>query len=561
MTQPSNFLKTIAGGLGAATFFTLTVSGVAFWSATRTLETNAQIAQHLETLNSIESLGSALKDSERMQRQYLLTGQDDALRIFGIKMLDVDQATRRLRVLLLNNPKEQIVAQKLETATNLRLKQLQQGIELRQSKGLNAAIDPTPTRLLDEVTLLMQPLKALETIGLRQKQQAGTSTAIQAMVMFLAGLILNLAIILWTYYLICRETQKRNQAETKLHLSYQMLEQNLSELQAAKAASEVANRAKSEFLTNMNHELRTPLNGILGYAQILQRDPATTEKQHKGVSVIHQCGSHLLRLINDILDFSKLEVQKMDLYPQDFHLLNFLTSTVEMCRLKAEQKGVAFYYQPADDLPVAVHADEKRLRQVLLNLLSNAVKFTDFGSVTFTISLANNLSQSETYKIRFQIEDTGIGIPPEKLAVIFLPFEQAGTHDRNSEGTGLGLAISQQIIQMMSSTIQVNSIFGKGSSFCFEVDLPAATDWVSWIDETTTAETAVFTSTDWVIPPEDELTVLYQAAQDGFMSDIQQEANRLKQLDSRYTPFASKLLEMSQRFDDEAIVNFLQPHI
>ncbi len=699
MTQPSNFLKTIAGGLGAATFFTLAVSGVAFWSANRTLETNATIAQHLATLNSIESLSSAVKDSERMQRQYLLTGREDTLRVFGIKMLDVDHAIRRLQPLIKNNQREQVVAQKLEATVNLRLKRLQRGIELRQSEGLNVAIDYTPTRLLDEISLLMQQLKAIESIGLRQKQQAATSTAIQAMVMFLAGLVLNLAIILWTYHLIRRETQKRNQAETNLQLSYQMLEQNLSELQVAKVASEVANHAKTEFLANMNHELRTPLNGILGYAQILQRDPAITDKQQKGVNVIHQCGSHLLTLINDILDLSKLEVQKMDLYPQDFHLANFLTTTVEICRIKAEQKGIAFHYQPAADLPTAVHADDKRLRQVLLNLLSNAVKFTDFGSVTFTISAVANSPQTKSHKIRFHIEDTGIGIPPEKLAAIFLPFEQAGKRDRNSEGTGLGLAISEQIVKMMGSNIHVNSIQGVGSSFWFEVDVPAAADWLShpatatqkvigyqgerrkilviddrqenravivgmltpldfklasaddgqtgldialqmrpdliitdvmmsqmnglemtrrlrqlpafvnmpiiaspaslsqvdmqeaidagcnsffpkpieftgllselqrhlelqWIYETATAPVAtVVASINWVMPSSKELAVLYQAAQDGFMSDIQLEANRLKQLNPQYTPFANKLLELSQKFDDEAIINLLQPHV
>lgn len=146
------------------------------------------------------------------------------------------------------------------------------------------------------------------------------------------------------------------------------------ELQKALNAAEVANRTKSEFLANMNHELRTPLNGILGYTQIIQRDPATTDKQQKGLRVIHQCGSHLLTLINDILDLSKLEVQKMDLYPQDFHLANFLNTTVDICRVKAEQKGVAFHYQPGANLPTAVHADDKRLRQVLLNLLSSTLR-------------------------------------------------------------------------------------------------------------------------------------------------------------------------------------------
>ncbi|HAG81696.1 MAG TPA: hypothetical protein DCL61_11125, partial [Cyanobacteria bacterium UBA12227] len=163
------------------------------------------------------------------------------------------------------------------------------------------------------------------------------------------------------------------------------------EFQQAKEAAEAANLAKSEFLANMSHELRTPLNGILGYAQILQRDKNSTPKQQEGVKIISQCGTHLLTLINDILDLSKIEAGKLELYPEEFNFPSFLTSVTEIFRLKAIQKGITFTYLPLNSIPTVIYADEKRLRQVLMNLLSNAIKFTDTGSVTFKVYVATDL--------------------------------------------------------------------------------------------------------------------------------------------------------------------------
>ncbi|KJH69589.1 hybrid sensor histidine kinase/response regulator [Aliterella atlantica] len=261
--------------------------------------------------------------------------------------------------------------------------------------------------------------------------------------------------------------------EVKVEERTVQLRQEVRDRQRAEETAQSANRAKSEFLANMSHELRTPLNGILGYSQILSKNEVFTDSQKNAINVIHRCGEHLLTLIDDILDLSKIEARKMELHLNDFYFPEFLEGIVAICRIRAEQKGISFTQKALSPLPKIVQADEKRLRQVLLNLLGNAVKFTDKGKVTLQVGSLGAFEPNTQYptKIRFRIEDTGIGMTQEQLQEIFLPFKQVGEHRRQTEGTGLGLAIGRQLVRLMGSDIHAQSTLGKGSIFWFDLEL------------------------------------------------------------------------------------------
>lgn len=243
----------------------------------------------------------------------------------------------------------------------------------------------------------------------------------------------------------------------------------ISDLNKAKKSAESANSAKSQFLANMSHEIRTPMNGIMGMTEVLLKS-GLTDRQHHFAATIKNSTDSLLSIINDILDFSKIEAGRLTLEAAPFCLPDTLNELIEVFTEQAEWKEITLKTEIDPDVPYSVIGDTVRLRQVLTNLVSNALKFTEHGQIT--IKAQNVELTTEQVVIRFEVTDTGIGIRPEALPLIFDRFAQAdGSTTRRFGGTGLGLSIVQQLTELMGGSTGVESTFGTGSTFWFTTRL------------------------------------------------------------------------------------------
>lgn len=236
---------------------------------------------------------------------------------------------------------------------------------------------------------------------------------------------------------------------------------------AARKHAESANHAKTMFLANMSHEIRTPMNAVLGFAQLLDRDPSLSPDAREKVATILKSGEHLLSIINDVLEMSRIEAGRVALSEQPIELHTLLEDLAVMFRMRAKEKGLIFSLNIAKDLPRYIVADMVKLRQILINLLGNAVNFTTTGTIEFRAASVSN------DRIAIEVQDTGIGIALEEQKEIFRPFERTQSGEQTSGGTGLGLAISRNYAHLMGGEITIESNLKRGSCFRFEFHSPS----------------------------------------------------------------------------------------
>lgn len=320
------------------------------------------------------------------------------------------------------------------------------------------------------------------------------------------------------------------------------------QLEAAKEAAEVANRAKDRFLATISHELRTPLNAILGYTQSLERADALPKEEAQQIAIIHDSAEHLLTLINDLLDLAKSEYVELELALLPVPLRQIARDVINLLRPRADEKGLRLRCQIEPGVPEMFETDRRRLRQVLTNLIGNAVKFTDSGSVELRLSLSGPA-------VRFQVSDTGCGMTPEELAKLFRPFQQVGNLAHRQEGSGLGLAISGKIVEALGGKLQVESQAGKGSTFWFELALPAQE---SAALKTTTGEVIGAASADLGTPPDPErLQHFQELLARGDILELQQQAAQWQSQLPVPNPFASHLIELAGAFRIKALRQLL----
>lgn len=465
----SGIKKQLAVGFGLASALLLAF-GWLLYENWQELHTSNEWVNHTHTV--IARLNDVLFRVQRLesdQRGYIIVGNTSFIAHFSESEKTLNRQVEELQELVKDNPVQVRQVAEMSLLVDQKLQFMDETIQMVQTHGFNKvrpriAIERGKI-LMDQLVNVTRRMQTVEQRLLVVRDKSANEHARNLVVISLLVSMVIMLILAFLYNLINRTLQEREQMNRALRDEITERRQIESDLIRTQQMALQATRAKSEFLAMMSHEIRTPMNGVIGMTGLLMETELDSE-QLEYAQTIRKSGESLISLINDLLDFSKIESGRLELEEVQFNLLTCIEDVVDLMAPQVANRSLALFYEIRNGVPRMLYGDVTRLRQVLVNLMSNAVKFTENGYISLTVELVQQ--KNEEVELQFSVQDTGIGIPPDKLERVFEAFSQADSSTtRKYGGTGLGLAISKQIVEQMKGRFWLESQVGQGTTFFF----------------------------------------------------------------------------------------------